>query len=306
VQGAVDVLLVVAALQLLDIGEGGVGWLNACWGIGGVLGGVAALGLLGRGRIASGLLAGLLLSGIPLAIVGLWPLPATAYPLLVALGVGYALIEVALLTLTQRLASDDVLARVFGVEETSYVVAGSLGSVAAALLVGLVGDAAAIVVTGLALPVAGIALSRRLTGFAAGAHVPERDFALVRGLPLFAPLPLAVVETLALRLQTREHAPGDVIVRQGDQGDTFYVIADGTVEVRSDGELRRRQGVGEFFGEIALLRDVPRTATVTALGAVTTLGMQREDFLAGIGAHARSAVAAETVVTDRLDAARTG
>jgi MFS family permease len=304
VQGAVDVLLVVAALGLLDIGEGGVGWLNACWGIGGVLGGAAALGLLGRGRLPAGLVGGLLLAGLPFAAVGLWPAAGPAYPLLVLLGVGYALIEVALLTLTQRLAPDDVLARVFGVEETTHVIATSLGAAVAAALVGLFGDEAAIVAAGLALPVAGVLLGRRLTRFGGGAQVSERAFALVRGLPLFAPLPLAMVETLALRLQPRQHEAGEVIVRQGDAGDTFYVIADGTVEVHRDGELRRRQDAGDFFGEIALLRDVPRTATVTAVGPVSTLAMQREDFLAGIGAHARSAVAAEAVVTDRLDGAR--
>jgi MFS family permease len=269
-----------------------------------VLGGAAALGLLGRGRLAAGLIGGLLLCGLPLAVIGAWPVVATAYPLLVLLGVGYALIEVALLTLTQRLASDDVLARVFGVEETAYVVATALGSVAAAGLVGLVGDQAAIVVVGLALPALGVALHRRIAGFAAGAQVPERAFALVRGLPLFAPLPLAVVETLTLRLDEREHAPGDAIVRQGDEGQSFYVIASGTVEVHEDGELRRRMGAGEFFGEIALLRDVPRTASVTALTPVTTLAMDREDFLAGIGAHARSAGAAEAVATERLGSPR--
>jgi MFS family permease len=306
VQGAVDVLLVVAALGLLDIGEGGVGWLNACWGIGGVLGGAAALVLLGRGRLAAGLIGGLLLCGLPLAAVGLWPVAAAAYPLLVVLGVGYALIEVALLTLTQRLASDDVLGRVFGVEETLHVLATAVGSVAAAALVGLAGDRAAIVVVGLALPALGLVLVRRIAGFAGGARVPEREFALVRGLPLFAPLPLAVVETLALRLQEREHAPGEAIVRQGEEGRSFYVIAGGRVEVHEDGELRRCLETGGFFGEIALLRDVPRTATVTAVTPVTTLAMDREDFLAGIGAHARSGSAAEAVVTERLSGGATG
>jgi CRP-like cAMP-binding protein len=158
----------------------------------------------------------------------------------------------------------------------------------------------AIVVVGLTLPLARVALQRRVAGFAAGTRVPERAFALVGELPLFAPLPLAVVETLTLRLDEREHAAGEAIVSQGEEGHTFFVIVHGTVEVRSDGDLRRRQAAREFFGEIALLRDVPRTATVTALTPVTTLAMERNDFLAGIGAHARSAGLAEAVVTDRL------
>jgi CRP-like cAMP-binding protein len=112
------------------------------------------------------------------------------------------------------------------------------------------------------------------------------------------------VETLALRLDERDYATGDVIVRQGDEGRTFFVIADGSVEVHEDDELRRLESSGDFFGEIALLRDVPRTATVTAVPPVATLAMDREDFLAGIGAHARSTSAAEAVVTDRLGPAR--
>jgi MFS family permease len=303
VQGAADVLLVVAALELLHVGEGGVGWLNACWGIGGVAGGFATLALLGRGRLVAGLTGGLVLAGIPLALIGVWPNAGLAYVLLVVLGIGYALSEVALLTLTQRLASDDVLARVFGVEESLQVVATALGSLAAAGLVGALGNRGALTVVGLAEPVVALALWRRIAGFAAGTAVPERAFALVRGLPLFAPLPMAMVETLTLRLQQREHAAGDVIIRQGEEGDTFFVIADGSVEVREDGELRRREGSGDFFGEIALLRDVPRTATVTAITPVTTLAMDREDFLAGVGSHARSATVAEAVVSDRLGAA---
>jgi MFS family permease len=303
VQGAVDVLLVIAALEVLDIGEGGVGWLNAAWGVGGVLGGVAAAGLIGGGRLAGGVLLGLVLSGTPLVLVGAWPLAGAAYPLLVVLGVGYALTEVALITLTQRLASDDVLARVFGVEEMSYVTATALGSLAAGALVGLAGNRAALIAAGLALPVTAVVLFRRLSGFAAGAAVPERQFGLLRRLPLFAPLPLATVETLALRLTERRYRAGEAIVAEGEEGRTFHVIADGVVEVREGGEFRRRQDAGDFFGEIALLRDVPRTATVTAITDVTTLAMDRDDFLAGVGAHARSARLAESVVAERWDRA---
>ena len=123
VQGVVDVLLVLTAIELLGMGEGGVGWLNSAWGVGGLAGSFMALALLGRGRLASGLTVGSLLAGLPLVVVGVWHAPAAALVLLVVLGVGYALTEVAMLTLTQRLAADDVLARVFGVQETLFVVA---------------------------------------------------------------------------------------------------------------------------------------------------------------------------------------
>jgi predicted MFS family arabinose efflux permease len=302
IQGAADVLLVVAAIEVLDIGEDGVGWLNAAWGIGGVAGGAAAMLLLHRGRLASALIAGLLLGGLPLSAVAIWPQPGVAYLLLVVVGVGFALSEIALLTLTQRLASDDVLARVFGVRETVEVIATAAGGILAAVLVSALGNRGAIVATGLVLPVVALTILHRARGFEAGAQVPEAAFARLRGLPLFAPLPLAMVETLSLRLARGRYPAGTPIVRQGEPGRTFYVIDGGEVDVHADGAFRRREVPGEFFGEIALLRDVPRTATVTAATDVETLEMRREDFLEGIGAHARSAGIAEAVAAERLRA----
>ena len=139
VQGTVDVLIVVASIELLGLGESGVGWLNSAWGVGGLAGGLVALSLLGRGRLASGVSLGCVLAGVPLAVIGVWHVPAAAMVLLVVLGVGYAVLEAALLTLTQRLAPDDVLARVFGVQETIFVLGTAMGGLIAATLIGLLG-----------------------------------------------------------------------------------------------------------------------------------------------------------------------
>ena len=302
IQGIFDVLIVVAAIELLGLGESGAGWLNAAWGVGGVLGGAAALALLGRGRLAWGLAGGLALAGAAFGVIGVWPQATTALPSLIAMGIGFALVEVALLTLTQRLAADDVLARVFGVEEAVEVLALGLGSVVAAALVGLLDVRGAIIAAAVVLPLVGLAIVRPVKGWVAGAHVPERAFGLIRDLPLFAPLPIATLENLSLGLTERSYGTGERIVTQGEAGDSFYVIAAGEVELTADGVLLGRERTGEFFGEIALLRDVPRTATVTADGPVTTLVIEREHFLAGVGAHPRSATAAETVTRDRLAA----
>jgi MFS family permease len=118
-EGAIDVLVVVLALDVLNTGKAGVGWLNAAWGIGGILGGGAAVALLGGGRLASGLGGGCLLVAAALAGIASWPAVAPALLLLGALGVGYALIEIAGVTLSQRLAADEVLARVLGVVEST-------------------------------------------------------------------------------------------------------------------------------------------------------------------------------------------
>ena len=301
-QGIIDVLIIVASLELLDLGDGGAGWLNAAWGVGGVAGGAAARALLGRGRLASGVSFGLALAGLSFLLVGLSSSAPLAFPLLAAMGVGFALVEAALLTLQQRLAADDVLARVFGVEESLEVAMLALGSVIAAVLVALFGVDGAVFASGALLALTALAIAPQLAGTVAGARVPERAFALIRSLPVFALLPIAMLETLALRLRERRYAAGDRIVSQGEVGEAFYVIAEGTVAVTVDEVPRRELGAGDFFGEIALLHDVPRTATVTAVDAVDTLVVDREQFLDSIGAHARSTVVAEDVASARMAA----
>jgi MFS family permease len=300
VQAVADVLLVVLAIELLDVGDAGLGWLNAAWGVGGLVGGAAAMGLLGRRRLAPGTVAGLVVSGAAFAAVVAWPVPAAALALLVAVGAGHALTEVGLLTLTQRLAADDVVARVFGVQETTYVAGTALGSVVAAGLVGAAGLEAAVVLTGLVLPVTALFAWRRLGGLESGVVVPERAYALLRRLPLFAPLPAATVETLATRSASEDRPAGEDILRQGDEGDRFFVVDAGEVEFLAGDRLLSRGGEGACFGEIALLRDVPRTATVRAVTPVRLVALDRSDFLAGVSAHPRSTRAAERLADQRL------
>lgn len=300
VQGTVDVLIVIAAIELLELGQSGVGWLNSAWGVGGLVGGLVALALLGRGRLASGVGLGCILAGVPFAVIGLWHEPVVAFALFVALGVGYAVLESALLTLTQRLAPDDVLARVFGVHETLFAVGSAVGGLTAATLVAAFGVEAAVILTGLALPTLAVTLHRRLGRLEAGAAVPERFYSLLRRLPMFAPLPIATIENLAARAGSEKHPPGTEIIRQGDAGDRFYVIDEGTLDVVVDGRIREHRGKGECVGEIALLRDQPRMATVRATSPVRLVALARSDFLGGVSAHARSAQAAELLASERL------
>ena len=236
IEGAIDVLVVVAALELLDMGASGVGWLNAAWGVGGLLGGAVALGVLRRGRIARGLAGGCILAGVALGLIASWPRPGVAMALLVVLGVGYAWVEVAGLTLMQRLVSDEVLARVFGVVESTYVASTGLGAVLAPVAVAAFGIEGALVAVGAALPLLGALSWTRLARFEATTPIPERQFALLRSCSLFAPLPLATVENLAARLVPVAVTEGQEVIRQGDMGDRFYVIAQGHVAVDCDGE----------------------------------------------------------------------
>ena len=302
IQGMMDVLIVIAALELLDIGQSGAGWLNACWGLGGVAGAAVATALLGRDRLAWGLFAGCVLAGIPFALIGIVVGPAAAVVFMLVLGVGFALIEIASLTLTQRLAAGDVLGRIYGVEETMFVAATALGGLVGALLVEPLGIRWTIVLTGLALPAVAVVLRVRLSAFEAGAHVDEASFNNLRRLGVFATLPVSMIENLAVRAQRGYFNPGEAIVMQGDDARGFYVIEEGTVEVFVDDTLRREEGPGEYFGEIALLRGGPRTATVRAATAVTVLALERDDFLESVGSQTRTADEAEAVVSERLAA----
>src|SRR4051812_19409069 len=300
VQGVVDVLLIIVSIEALGAGQSGAGWLNAGWGLGGLLGGAAALFLLGRGQLGRGLVLGCVAAGTPFALVAATGSLPPAVALLVMVGVGFAVMEIALATFTQRLAPDDVLGRVFGVQETLLVACAALGSLVASASVSLVGLEATLVASGLILPVLALVLRRPLFALEAEAAVPEHTFALLRAVPLFAPLPIARVETLALRASTNERPAGETVVQEGDLGDAFYVIDTGTVDVSLRGAHVCTRGPGEFFGEIALIRDTPRTATVRAAEAVRLVVVDRAAFLDSIGAHPRCTHAADTVADERL------
>jgi MFS family permease len=300
VEGAVDVLVVVLAIQLLDLGDAGVGWLNGAWGLGGLLGGGAALGLLGRGRLSAGIAAGGLLAGVALVVAAGILQPEVAVAMLVVLGAGFALIETAGLSLLQRLTSDEVLGRAFAVVETTYWLTTGLGAMLAPAVIGLLGPRGAVVAIGTCLPL-GVALRwRALHRFEEHAVVPEREFGALRALPLFAPLPIAIVENLARRVATRTVTAGETVISRGEPGEDFYVVADGILDVGDCDGSPPPLHAGDFFGEIALLRDVPRTATVTARDDGRLYVLDRDAFLLGVGAHRHSTEAVERVATARL------
>ncbi len=301
--GAMTVLVVVTAIELLGIGEAGVGYLNAAVGAGGLIGALATLALVGRRRLAVGFQLGLITWGVALALIGVWPRAATAVLLLAAVGSANALIDVTALTLLQRIVAERVLARVLGVFEGLWWGMQGLGAVAASLLISAAGARAALLATGALLPATGLLAGKALAALDADASPPQPQLTLLRGVPLFAPLPVLTLERLAFALQPVSVAAGEVIVRRGDEGDHFYVIAEGQVEVtateHSTGPTTT-EGLGDFFGEIALLRGVPRTATVTATTDVALLALERGEFIAAVTGHAGSAMAADAVVVDRL------
>jgi MFS family permease len=300
VDGMLNVLIVVVALDLLDTGRAGVGFLNSAVGIGGLLGALAAAALVGRRRLAADFGLGIFIWGIPIALVAVWPNQVFALVLLGIVGIGNTLVDVSGMTLMQRAAPDDVLARVFGVLESLLLLTVGLGALVAPLLVNWLGDRGALIVAGVLLPILVVPAWPRLNAIDDAARVPKERLDLLRGNAIFAPLPATTLEQLADGLMQVRAPAGEQIIRQGERGDRFYVIEDGTVEVSVDGRPPRELGRGESFGEIALLRDVPRTATVTARTDVVLYALDRGAFIPAVTGSGPSLSAAEAVIGMRL------
>jgi len=304
VAGALNVLIVVTALQLLDLGEEGVGFLNSAVGIGGLVGAMVSAALIGR-RLTTNFLVGIVLWGIPIALIGVFPDPLPVLLFLALVGLGNTLVDVSAFTLLQRAVPDHVLARVFGAVQGLWVATLGLGAIVAPLLIAAVDIRGALMITGALLPILAAVFRGRLTVLDK-VPIPVRELALLRGIDLFAPLPAPTLEGLARALLPVRVEAGRELFRQGEVGDRYYIVADGEVEIVADGRVVAVTGAGGYFGEIALLRDVPRTATVRAKTDVDLLALDRDDFIAAVTGHAASAEAADSVIATRLSSLRPG
>jgi MFS family permease len=299
-RGALTVLSVVVAIELLGTGEPGVGALMAAVGVGAVLGSLAASLLVGSGRLGAWFAVGVGLWGLPLTLVGLVPQESAALGMLAFVGVGNALIDVAGFTLIGRKAPDEVLARVFGVLESLVTVFIGIGAIVASLLVGWFGIQTALVAIGLLCPVLAAAAWRRLRALDRAVDVLNTDAALLGGVPMFATLPLPAVEQLSRGLVPVTVAAGAAVFRQGEAGDRYYLIVSGEAEVLGDGRLIATLGSGEGFGEIALLRSSRRTATVLARSELQLQSLDSDRFLPVVLGYTPSARQAGVVVDDML------
>ncbi|MEF3403204.1 MFS transporter [Agromyces sp. CCNWLW203] len=300
-RGALTVLSVVVAIELLDTGEPGVGALMTAVGVGAVLGSLAASLLVGTGRLGVWFAVGVGLWGLPFTLVGLAPYEVPALGLLAFVGVGNALIDVAGFTLIARMAPDEVLARVFGVLESLVAVFIGIGAVVASTLVEWFGVEIALIAVGLVCPVLALASLPRLRGMDRTVDVLDDDIGLLRRVPMFRALPLPSIEQLARGLEPVGVPAGAAVFTQGDVGDRYYVIETGEADVVGDGRVVATLGPGEGFGEIALLRRTRRTASVVASSDLALRALGSERFLPVVLGYTASAQEAEVVVDGQLD-----
>jgi Major Facilitator Superfamily/Cyclic nucleotide-binding domain len=302
VRGALVVLIPVLAVDTLVLGQSAVGWLTAAIGAGGLAGGAAAAGLVHATRLGRAFVVGLLVWGLPLVWLALTPDAAVAYLALVVVGVGNAIEDVGIFTLLVRSAGPHGPGRVLGANE--FVVQAGLGagSVAAPLLLHSLGTRGTLSALGGGLCVLALLHVRRFVRVDKTMPVPGPEVELLRRLAMFAPLPMAVIELLASDLRPHEFPAGTAAMREGEVGELFHVIVSGSAAVSVRGEPRPPLAVGDCFGEIALLRGVPRTATVVADSELRTMALAREAFLVAVTGNSVATAAADALVTQRLAA----
>jgi len=300
-RGAFAVFVVTIPLTLLQLKTPAVGYLSAAVGAGGLMAGLlGGAALLHGRRLARLMVGGLLLWSLPMFMIAATPTALAALVGLAAVGLGNSVVDVSGYTLITRNAADDVLARVFGLHETTRAIGISLGALVTALGVEALGTRTTLVAAGSVVLVAALALWAPLASVDRASRVPTERLALLRASRLFGRLQPLALERLARRMQPVSVAPGDAIVREGEVGQAVYLVSDGTLDVVSAGQTVAALHHGDHFGEIALLQASPRTATVVAETPATVFMLDGEDFMSAVSGHPVSSSIARSTADERL------
>ncbi len=299
VWGGLTVFMVLLATDVLDSGPEGLGYLNSVLGVATVVGGVAILSRLSGSRLGEDMIMGAFGWGLPLLALAAFPSPVTVVAALAVIGLTEPLYALGSETIPQRVAPADSISRVYTVIDVSLVAPMALSSLLAPWLVDELGLRAAIAIAGALVIVVAVSRWSQMRDFDRR-HAPPPALGLLHDVPVFAELPASALERLARSSERVQVPSGSVVLTEGDSSDRFFVIATGAVEVTQGGRLLRTEGPGEFFGEIGLLRDVPRTATVTATADCEFLVVERADFLAAVSQLGEAMNGLEDIVVRRL------
>jgi MFS family permease len=297
IRGCLNVLIVVAAFRVLHGGAADVGYLTAAIGVGGLIGAIGAMTLGGR-RLAVPFGLSLVFWGVPLTLIASQPYLAAMLILLAIVGAANSIEDVAGFTLLQRIIPNEMLTRVLGLIWGLAMGAVAIGSIVAPAVVKAIGPRSAFLVVGSILPLLMLITYRRLVEIdRAVAPSVERD--LVDRVPMFEPLSLATKERVASSLVPVSVSAGELVIRTGDHGDRFYIVGDGELDIDAGGRHSTAREA-DYFGEIALLRNVPRTATVKAVVDSQLYALQRDDFLGAVTGHRAAQAAGDAVADARL------
>jgi MFS family permease len=301
-QGFLTVFVVVLALEQLRMGAAGVGLLTAALGAGAVASSLGASMFVSGRRLAALEGIGVLLWGIPLTLSGALPLEPVVVGLMCVIGIGNALVDIGLHTLPARLVPEELLARLFGVKASLTALFGAIGAFITPFAIALLGIRGALVVLGLVAPAVVVLAWRRLLAIDAVIARRDAEIEVLKTVKMFHPLPMPAIDSLALRIDNVTVDLGNVVVHQGDDAGRFYVIEDGQADVIGDGRLIRTLDSGDGFGEIALLKDTVRTATVRARTPLRLYSVDRRHFRSTVRDYESSQREADALVFDRLRA----
>ena len=301
VRGCLNVLIVVAAFRVLHGRAADVGYLTAAIGVGGLIGAIGAMTLGGR-RLAVPFGLSLVFWGVPITLIAPQPHFAATIILLAIVGAANSVEDVAVFTLLQRLIPNEMLTRVLGLVWGLAMGGVAIGSVATPAIVSAIGPRPAFVLVGSLLPLLTLVTYRRLVEIDQ-AVPPSAGLSLLSRVPMFAPLSIVAKERVASSLVPISVSAGELVICAGDDGDRFYIVGEGELDIDAGGRHSTAHEA-DYFGEIALLRNVPRTATVKAAVDSQLYALQRDDFLAAVTGHYAAQAAGEAVADARLAASR--
>ncbi len=298
--GALDLLCVILAVDYLHMGPGGPGYLNAALGGGALLAGFVTAFLVGRRHLARTLTVTLSIAVLALALIGAIPRVAPAILLIGTVGLAGAVFDVTGRTLLQRSAPSDAIAGTFSILEALMDSGLALGAVLVRVAIAIGGLKAALFAPAVVALLLIAWLWRRILKIDSSATVPQVEIQLLRRMSIFAALPAPSLEGIARDLEPLTVSQGTVVIKEGERGHSYYTVAEGELAISRDGQLLQMVSRGDGFGEIALIRDVPRQATVTAATDASLYTLDGELFVQAVTGHATSKSAVGRIITRHL------
>ena len=298
--GALDLLCVILAVDYLHMGPGGPGFLNAALGAGALLAGFVTAFLVGRRHLANTLTVALSLAVLALALIGALPRVAPAILLIATVGLAGAVFDITGRTLLQRSAPSDAIAGSFSILEALMDTGLALGAVLVRVAIAIGGLKAALFAPAILAFVLIAGLWRRIHKIDAAATMPQVEIQLLRSISIFAPLPAPSLESVARDLEPLTLSEGTIVIKEGERGDCYYAVAEGELAISRGGENLQMISRGDGFGEIALIRDVPRQATVIATTDVSLYTLQKEPFIQAVTGTRGATATVRTIITGHL------
>lgn len=298
--GSIDFLCVILAHNLLHMGAGGAGYLNSALGGGALLAGFVTAFLVGQRHLSATLIVALSVAVSALALIGVFPGVTLAFLLIGTVGLSGSVFDITGRTLLQRSAPSDAIAGSFSILEALMDLGLALGAFLIRIAIALVGLRAALFAPAIVALVLVAILGRKLQNIDSSATVPQVQIQLLRSLAIFASLPPPSLERMARELVPVAATSGMAVITEGEPGDSYYAVAQGELAISRNGQFQQTISRGEGFGEIALIRDIPRQASVTAVTDVLLYALHKEMFVQTVTGHASAARATGTIIAGHL------